>query len=331
MRKKNIAVIAGGYSGEYIVSINSSKTIYRNLNKKKYNAFTILIIKEKWVYIDEGQNEYPVDKNDFSVTVKDKKIHFDCALITIHGSPGEDGKLQGYFDMLDIPYTTAGILASALTFNKHFCNLLVKQWGILTSKSVKYHVSENPDANMILSHIKLPVFVKPNRGGSSLGTTFVNNTDNLMPAVNEAFKHDTEVFVEEYIEGTELTCGAFIHNGKVKALPVTEIISKTKAQFFDFEAKYTKGAADEITPARISKELTRKIQDLTICLYKKLDLKGIVRFDYIFNNSKIYFLEANITPGMADTSIVPQQAEVIGMSISDLFMIAIEEALKSRQ
>ncbi len=327
MKKKNIAVIAGGYSGEYVISIDSAKTICKNLDKNRYNVFLILIIKEKWVYLDDDQNEHPVDKDDFSITLKNKKIQFDCALITIHGSPGEDGKLQGYFEMLDIPYTTAGLLASALTFNKYFCKLLMKQWGVKTARSVKFHVSEKPDVSLILSSVNLPAFVKPNKGGSSLGTTLVNDRGNLMKAVGDAFNHDDEVFIEEYVDGTELTCGAFLQKEKIKALPVTEIISKTKAQFFDFEAKYTKGAADEITPARISKELTVRIQDLTAHLYNKLELKGIARFDYISKEQEIFFLEVNITPGMAATSIVPQQAETVGITITELFTMVIEEAL----
>ena len=329
MKKKNIAVIAGGYSEEYIVSLNSGKTICEHLDKTKYNVFFILIFKEKWVYVDENQNEYPIDKNDFSATLNNKKTTFDCALITIHGSPGEDGKLQGYFDMLDIPYTTAALLPSALTFNKHFCNLLVSQLGVNTARSAKYHISEKPDTATILENINLPAFVKPNCGGSSLGTTFVSSDDDLMEAVKQAFKHDEEVFVEEYINGRELTCGAFFHNEQVKVLPVTEIISKTSAKFFDYEAKYTKGAADEITPARISDELTDKIQELTAYLYLNLDLKGIVRFDFICTEDDIFFLETNITPGITETSLVPQQAEMVNINICDLYTIAIEEALGS--
>ena len=328
MEKKNIAVIAGGYSGEYVVSVNSAKTICENLDKEKYNVHLVLIVKNKWVYIDDNEKEYPIDKNDFSATVNNKKILFDCALITIHGSPGEDGRLQGYLEMLDIPYTTAGLLASALTFNKYFCNLLMTEWGIKTAKSIKHHISENPDDSLILSNINLPAFVKPNKGGSSLGTTFVSKPEKLMPAVKEAFEHDDEVYIEEYIEGTELTCGVFLHNDEIKVLPVTEIISKTKAQFFDFKAKYTKGAADEITPARISDELTDRIQEISAYLYDKLELKGIARFDYICKNDEIYFLETNITPGMSATSIVPQQAEVVGISITELFTMVIEETLK---
>ena len=328
MNKKNIAVIAGGYSGEYVVSINSAKTICANLEKKRYNVFLILIVKEKWVYLDENQKEYNIDKNDFSITLNNIKVLFDCALITIHGSPGEDGRLQGYFDMLGIPYTTAGLLSSALTFNKYFCNLLMAEWGVKTAKSVKYHISENPDDSLILSEVNLPAFVKPNKGGSSLGTTFISKPERLMAAVKEVFNHDDEVFIEEYIEGIELTCGVFLHNEEIKVLPVTQIISKTKAQFFDFKAKYTKGAADEITPAHISDELTDKIQNITAYLYDKLELKGIARFDYICKKDEIYFLETNITPGMSETSIVPQQAEVVGISITELFSIVIEEALK---
>ncbi len=327
---KNIAVVAGGYSGEYEVSINSLKTICNCLDKSKYIFYKIIITKDKWVFIDEKDREHPVDKNDFSVNINNKKTTFDCVLITIHGSPGEDGKLQGYFDLLNIPYTTAGLLASALTFNKHYCNLLVSKLGVKVANSIKYHISEKIEISDILKRIKLPVFVKPNSGGSSLGTTFVNDKNKLSDAIKETFKHDKEAFIEEFIDGTELTCGAYTHNKEVIALPITEIISKTKANFFDYEAKYTKGAADEITPARISSTLTKEIQDLTVKLYKELNLRGIVRFDYIHNEEGLFFLETNITPGMAETSIVPQQAEVVGISITDLYTIAIEESLSNK-
>ncbi len=327
MKKKNIAVIAGGYSGEYEVSINSAKTICDNLDKRKYNVFTILIVKDKWVCLDEDMSEHTIDKNDFSVIVNSKKILFDCALITIHGSPGEDGRLQGYFDLLGISYTTAGHLASALAFNKYYCNLMVSQWGVKIARSTKLQVSDKCDISYILTKVDLPVFVKPNQGGSSLGTTFVSSKEELEDAIENGFEHDNEVIIEEFIEGNELTCGIFKYKNKLNVLPVTEIISKTPANFFDYEAKYTKGAADEITPAKISKELTQKIQDLTAYLYIKLDLKGIARFDYICNENEIYFLETNITPGMAETSIVPQQAEAVGISITELFSMVIEESM----
>jgi D-alanine-D-alanine ligase len=327
--KKNIALIAGGDSGEYVISVNSAKVIGENLDPDKFNVFLIRISQKKWIYIDKDGREQDVDKNDFSILVNNEKVLFDCAFITIHGTPGEDGKLQGYFELLGIPYTTSGLLQSSLTFNKHFCNALVSGWGIKIARAVKYFRNDNPSIDEVLTHVSLPVFVKPNKGGSSLGTTFVKKQQELLPSIELCLEHDDEVFIEEYISGIELTCGAYIRNGKLLVLPVTEIVSKTDAKFFDYKAKYTKGAADEITPARISDSVTRLVQETTEFLYKKLELKGICRLDYIYSNNELFFLEANITPGMSERSIVPQQAEYIGISLKQLFSEVIEETLRN--
>jgi D-alanine-D-alanine ligase len=329
MPKRNIALVAGGNSGEYVISMESAKMIRRNIDPELFEVYTILIHFDKWVYVDEHQQESPVDKNDFSIQVDGRKITFDCAFITIHGTPGEDGKLQGYFELMNIPYTTAGLLPTAITFNKYFCNQLVAHWGLPVARSVKVQKQQDVSVGFLLQHVNLPVFVKPNKGGSSLGTTFVKEADALMPSLALGFEHDDEILVEEYLEGVELTCGVLRLDGQVKALPVTEIISKTEAKFFDFKAKYTKGAADEITPARISPELTRQVQQTTRWLYEKLELKGMARIDYIFCRDQLYFLEVNITPGMAETSIVPQQAAVEGISITSLFTAVIRDALNS--
>lgn len=327
--KKNIALVAGGYSGEFVISINSARMIKHNIDPALFNVYTIVINQQKWAYLDEEGNEHAVDKNDFSIAPFGEKIVFDCAFITIHGTPGEDGKLQGYFELMGIPYTTSGLLPSALTFNKYFCNQLVAHWGIPVARSVKFAKGNKLVSEEILSRVDLPVFVKPNKGGSSLGTSFVREAADLVPAILTGFEHDDEVLVEEYIDGTELTCGAFRQKGIIKALPVTEIISKTEAKFFDFQAKYTKGAADEITPARIPAELTHKVQQTTALLYEKLELKGMARIDFIYSKGKLFFLEANITPGMAETSIVPQQAAIEGIPIRELFTIVIQEAIGS--
>lgn len=327
--KKNIALIAGGDSGEYVISVNSAKVIGENLDPDKFHVFLIRISQKKWIYIDKDGKEQEVDKNDFSILVNNEKVLFDCAFITIHGTPGEDGKLQGYFELLGIPYTTSGLLQSSLTFNKHFCNALVSGWGIKIARAVKYFRNDNPTIDEVLTHVNLPVFVKPNKGGSSLGTTFVKKQEDLLPSIELCLEHDDEVFIEEYIRGTELTCGAYIRNGKLLVLPVTEIVSKTDAKFFDYKAKYTKGAADEITPARISDSVTRLVQKTTEFLYKKLELKGICRLDYIYSNNELFFLEANITPGMSERSIVPQQAEYIGISLKQVFTEVIEETLRN--
>ena len=326
--KKNIALVAGGDSGEFVISVNSAKIIRKNLDSERFNVFLVQISQKKWVYLDDDNTEYPVDKNDFSILVGNKKVLFDCVFITIHGTPGEDGKLQGYFELLGIPYTTSGLVQSAITFNKYFCNALVAQWGIKVARSVKFFKSDKPSIDNVLHEINLPVFVKPNKGGSSLGTTFVKDIKDLLPAISLCFEHDDEVFIEEYIQGTELTCGAYMRKGELLVLPVTEIVSKTDARFFDYQAKYTKGAADEITPARITHEVTKLVQETTSLLYRKLELKGICRLDYIYSNGVLFFLEANITPGMSERSIVPQQAEYIGISLKELFTDVLEETMR---
>ena len=327
MTKKNIALIAGGDSGEYVISVESARMIKGNLDPERYRVFTILVSREKWVYLPENGEEIAVDKDDFSVLSDGKRIRFDCAFITIHGTPGEDGKLQGYFELLGIPYTTAGLLPSALTFNKFFCNIVAAHFGMEVARSVRFGRHDEILEEDVLTHVSLPVFVKPNKGGSSLGTSFVTSREVLMPAIRLALEHDDEVFVEEYIEGIELTCGVFRKEGKLIPLPVTEIISKTEARFFDFQAKYTKGAADEITPARISEDLTRQVQAATAMLYEQFGMKGMARMDYIHSRGKLFFLEINVTPGMAETSIVPQQAAVLGIGIQDLFTAVIEDAI----
>jgi len=325
--KKNIALIAGGDSGEYVISIESARMIKKNMDPVLFEVYTIVISKGKWVYLSDDGQEYPVDKNDFSIAPFGEKIRFDCAFITIHGTPGEDGKLQGYFELLGVPYTTSGLLASSLTFNKFFCNQLVSHWGIPVARSAKFTKSKSPSLGQVLEKVKLPVFVKPNKGGSSLGTSFVRDEPALIPAIQNGFEHDDEVLVEEYIEGTELTCGAFKNLGNIITLPVTEIVSKTEARFFDFKAKYTKGAADEITPARVSPEITALVQQTTKFLYEKFELKGIARLDFIYSKGILHFLEANITPGMSQASIVPQQAAYAGISITELFTFVIQEAI----
>ncbi len=324
---RNIALIAGGYSGEYVISINSARVIKKNLDDQLFKVYLIVVAADKWVYIDEENRETPVDKNDFSIPTPQGKITFDCALITIHGTPGEDGKLQGYFDLMNIPYTTSGLLASALTFNKYFCNLLVSQWGIPVARSVKMSSYQNAVAQDILRQVQLPVFVKPNKGGSSLGTTFVKEPEHLLPSLALCFEHDSEALIEEFLEGTELTCGVYQRRGEVVVLPVTEIVSKTESKFFDYKAKYTKGAADEITPARIEEKLRDEIWQTTAFLYEKLELRGVCRIDYIFSKGKLFFLEANITPGMSERSIVPQQAAYVGIGLKQLYTDVIMEAI----
>lgn len=326
-KKKNIALVAGGDSGEYVVSMESARTIRENIDPELYEVYTIVIRHGKWEYTDSEGKKYPVDKNDFSVDYAGNRIRFDCAFITIHGTPGEDGKLQGYFDLLKLPYTTAGTLASALTFNKYYCKLLAESLGFPVPSSMKLSMPASFKKGDIINALGLPLFVKPNEGGSSLGMSLVRDAESLLEAIGNAFEHCNEVLVEEYIGGTELTCGVFRYKGAVRALPVTEIISKTTARYFDFEAKYTPGAADEITPARITEELSGRVRESSARLYEELGLAGLVRFDYIYRDGVLYFLEVNITPGMTATSIVPQQAAYEGISIKELFSMLLSEAI----
>ncbi len=330
MEKKHIALIAGGDSDEYAVSMASAATIRKHIDAGRYTVHQIVMRGKSWLYHADDDQTHPVDRNDFSVPLADRRLCFDGVFITIHGAPGEDGRLQGYFDLLGIPYTTSGVLASALTFNKYYCYQLVKGFGVATPPSLLLDRSKDYSVSAIVAGLGLPLFVKPNEGGSSIGMSLVRREEELVPALELAFRHDRRVLLDTYLDGVELTCGVLSRMGQVLALPVTEIISKTKATFFDYEAKYTPGAADEITPARISPGLTKTVQNVSADLYKKLGMKGLVRFDYIACADALYFLEVNVTPGMTETSIVPQQAAVLGISKKELFTILIEEALAGR-
>ena len=304
--------------------------IKMNIDRKLFDVYTILIGRHQWVCVMDDGSEFSVDKNDFSVDIHGMKLHFDCVFITIHGSPGEDGLLQGYLELLGIPYTTSGLLPSALTFNKHFCSIVARHFGMHVAGSVKFLPGMEIDPDQLLESLGLPVFVKPNKGGSSLGNSLVEDKSGILPAIKLAFEHDNEVLVEEYIQGQELTCGVYLREGKPFALPVTAIRSKSGVDFFDFKAKYTKEAAEEITPAPIPVELTRKVRETTAMLYEKFEMKGMARIDYIYSNGQLYFLEINVTPGMSETSIVPQQAAVEGITVTDMFTAVIEGAMALR-
>ncbi len=324
--KKNIAIVAGGDSGEYEISMQSGEVVRRNLDSEIYTAYLIRIKKGSWKLIDEKGNTHEVDKNDFTVSVGKNKISFDCVFNAIHGTPGEDGKFLGYLDMLDIPYTSSGMITSAVTFDKYFTNNLVKSLGMRTAPSVLLHRSDSVNVDDIAATTGLPVFVKPNKGGSSVGVTKVRELKNMKAAIKKAFKEDEYVLVERFIKGREITCGVIKHNGKIIDLPITEII--TDNEFFDYEAKYTPGVADEITPGDIPKYIELNCREKSLMLYKNLNCKGFVRFDFIFNDEDMFFLEVNTVPGLSENSIVPQQANEYGISLRELFSSAIEEALK---
>ncbi len=320
---KKIAIIAGGYSSEYIVSIKSAEGIYSFLDYSRYNPYVVILTKESWKVQLPGDIQADVDKNDFSFSEGGIKTKFDFAYITIHGTPGEDGKLQGYFDMLGIPYSCCGTLAAALTFNKFTCNNYLKNFGINISASIRLFKENSIENDEIVSRLGLPVFIKPNDGGSSFGTTKVKTASEIQPAITAAFAEGREVIIEKFMPGTELTCGCYKIKGKEVVFPITEVVSKN--EFFDFEAKYQADKVDEITPARISKELSDKIQALTSRIYDYIGAKGIIRVDYIISpEGEIRLLEVNTTPGMTTTSFIPQQVRAAGLDIRDVLTDIIE-------
>ncbi len=324
--KKNIAIIAGGDSGEYEISINSAALVKRHLNDEKYDSFVIVIRGDEWYCEAENVGRLKINKHDFSLTVDGKAIYFDAVFNAIHGTPGENGLIQGYFDLVDIPYTSCDLTTSALTFNKNFCNRVVASYGVQIASSILLFKQDSYSVEDVLQGLKLPFFVKPNAGGSSLGMSLVKKEEELESAIELAFTEDDEVLIEEYIPGREISCGIFNFKGKMIAFPITEII--TKKEFFDYEAKYTPGAADEITPADISEEIDIECKATSVDLYHRLNCKGVVRFDYIFNEDGLWFLEVNTVPGLSEASIVPQQAQKFGLSLADLFGMMVENMLE---
>lgn len=322
--KKHIAIVAGGDSSEVVVSLKSAAGISTFLDQDKYTFKVVMISGSKW-HIMDGDKEIPIDKNDFSYTENGEKHLFDCAYVTIHGTPGENGLLQGYFEMLGIPHTTCDVLPSSLTFDKFRCNQYLKGFGVKVAESVLIQKARIPEAEEVLTITGLPVFVKPNAGGSSFGVTKVTHKDQFIPAVEKALSESNLVVVEEFVEGTEVTNGLYKTAEKTVIFPVTEVVPKN--DFFDFEAKYTSGMADEITPARISDELTTRIQKLSAAIYDLVDCRGIVRIDYIIKKNTIYLLEVNTTPGMTATSFIPQQINAKGIAIKEVFTDVIEDAI----
>ena len=324
--KKKIALVTGGYSGEAVISYKSAFTFYNNL-KNKYDVYKIDIKPEGWVYEDEKGNVFGVDKNDFSVTVNGQKITFELVFIGIHGTPGEDGKLQGYFDVLGLPYTSCNAATSAITFNKRYTTAVAAAYDIPVAKSVLFIKNNFENADELAGKLKFPVFVKPNNGGSSLGISKVNSfSDELGIAIEKAFAEDNQVLVEEMITGREFTIGVFKSKGETIALPITEIISQK--DFFDFEAKY-EGASKEVTPAEIENDWKEQIENTAKRIYEVFNCNGVVRIDFIYNASenKAYMLEINTVPGQSEASIVPQQVRAMGWSLEDFYSSLVEEAL----
>ena len=320
--KKNIAIVWGGYTSEIVVSAKSMDGIYSFLDKGKYNVYKVKITREEWsVSIDE--KEYPVDKNDFSfIHPTDKqKIKLDFAYITIHGTPGEDGRLQGYLDMLSIPYSTCGMMASSLTMNKFVCNNFLKNFGIQVADSLYLNKETEYSVTDVANKLGFPMFVKPNTGGSSFATTKVKAIEQLQKAIDAAFEETSDVIIESFISGTEVTCGCYKIKGKEVVFPITEVV--TTNEFFDYDAKY-EGQVEEITPARISQKMTDEIQQLTRKIYDLVNAKGIIRVDFIISGNKPYLLEVNTTPGMTKTSFIPQQVAAAGLNITEVLTEIIE-------
>ncbi|WP_299337127.1 D-alanine--D-alanine ligase [uncultured Psychroserpens sp.] len=323
--KKNIAIIMGGFSSEYEISLKSGQVVYDTLDKSKYTPYRIQIFKDKWVFVNEQNDEFPVDKNDFSIRVNGTKVSFDCVFNAIHGSPGEDGMMQGYFELLNIPHTSCNMYQAALTFNKRDCLSALKPYGIKTAESYFLNLGDDINEDAIVDKVGLPCFVKANRAGSSFGISKVYKKENLKTAINDSFKEDDEIIIESFLDGTEVSVGVITYNGQVKVLPITEIV--TDNDFFDYKAKYL-GESQEITPARIDDNQAEKVRIIAKKVYEVLRLKGFSRSEYIFKDGEPHLLEVNTVPGLTTASILPQQAAQAGISLSELFENAIEEALQ---
>ncbi len=322
--KPNIAIIMGGFSSEAAISLKSGQVVFQHLAKQLYTAYCIHITKDKWVYVSPNGEEFPINMSDFSVNVKGETIHFDCVFNAIHGAPGEDGFMQAYFELLEIPHTSCGMYQAALTFNKRDCLNVLKAYDIPTAISYPLNKGDNVNAKAIIDRVGLPCFVKANRAGSSFGVTKVHQIEDLQSAIDIAFEHDNELIIESFLDGTEVSVGVLRYKGEVTVLPITEIVSEN--DFFDYEAKYL-GKSEEITPARLSKIQEQNVKKMAKSIYDILKMDGFSRSEFIFKGDTPYFLEMNTVPGLTEESILPQQAACAGISLSELFINAIEEAM----
>ena len=320
--KRTIAIVAGGDTSEYEVSLRSAQGIYSFIDKEKYTLYIVGMHGLDWhVRLDDGRT-LPIDRNDFSFQLDGQKVKFDFAYITIHGTPGEDGRLQGYFDMLRIPYSCCGVLAAALTYDKFACNQYLHAYGVRIAESLLLRQGQTITDDEVVEKIGLPCFIKPSLGGSSFGVTKVKTREQIQPAIAKAFGEAQEVVVEAFMDGTELTCGCYKTRDKSVVFPISEVVSHN--EYFDYKAKYN-GESDEITPARISDELTDRVKKLTSAIYDILGAQGIIRVDYIVTEGdKINLLEVNTTPGMTAASFIPQQVRAAGLDIKDVMTDIIE-------
>lgn len=326
--KPVIAFVTGGYSSESVISYKSAETIEKNLDTDKYDVYKIDVRPEGWIYEYEN-GKVQVDKDDFSILLSGRKIWFDAVLIGIHGTPGEDGKLQGYFDLHNIPYTSCDAATSALTFNKRYTVAVAAFAGIPTAKSVHVFSDDRLTSEEISKQVSFPVFVKPNNGGSSIGMSKVNKAENLSKALDKAFQEDTQVLVEEFISGREFTVGVYKTMKGITVLPITEV--KTNNEFFDFEAKY-EGKSEETTPAGISEDIAGKIRDTAKKVFQVFNCRGVVRIDFIYHEQtgQPYLLEINTIPGQSEASIVPQQVRAMGLTLMEFYSSLIDDALSRK-
>lgn len=322
---KNIAIIMGGYSSEYKISLISGNVVHQFLDKNQFKGYRIHIFKEKWVYVDDNDAEFPIDRNDFSVNVDGNKITFDAVFNAIHGTPGEDGLMQAYFELLQIPQTSCDYYQAALTFNKRDLLSVLKPYGIKTATSYYLNKGEQINSEEIIAKVGLPCFVKPNKSGSSFGISKVKTPEELPIAIEVAYKEDNEIIIESFLDGTEVSVGVINYKGAITVLPITEIVSEN--DFFDYEAKY-QGKSQEITPARISDEMTEKVGAIAKRAYEVLKMKGFSRSEFIIVDGEPHMLEMNTIPGLTTESLIPQQAKAAGISLTDLFSNAIELALE---
>ena len=314
----------GGYSSEVEISLQSGNVVYQHLDKEKYNVYKLHILKDKWVYVDENKTEHPVNVEDFTTTVNGYKIKFDCIFNAIHGHPGEDGTILAYFELLGLKHTSAPFYQMAVTFNKRDTLSFLKPYGVKVATSHYMNKGDGIDKEYIINKVGLPCFVKPNKAGSSFGITKVKNKSELIPAIEKAYQEDTEILIEEFLDGIEVSVGVIQYKNKIKVLPITEIISDN--EFFDYEAKYL-GQSKEITPARISGLQKEKVELVAKKVYKTLNLSGFSRADFIIINDEPYFIEMNMVPGITTESILPKQARAAGISLKDLFGSSIEAVL----
>jgi D-alanine-D-alanine ligase len=328
MRKPVIAFVTGGYSSEAVISYKSAITIQQHIDNDRFDVYRIDITPEKWFHLNADGNEILVNRDDFSLSINANKIIFDAVLNGIHGTPGEDGKLQGYFDLIGIPYTSCDTTTSAITFNKRYTVAVAGASGFNVARSVLLFKDSYVASLDLVSALRFPVFVKPNNGGSSIGMSKVNRNEDLGAAIEKAFKEDEQVLIEEFIKGREFTIGVFKSSGNVITLPFTEVI--TENEFFDFEAKY-QGKSEEVTPAVCSEEISNKIRQAASGIYRVFNCRGVVRMDFIYNEAEgaPYLLEINTIPGQSEASIVPQQVAAMGVTLKEFYSMLIDEALAS--